>query len=84
MANESKLTTLGQMAQLAQQQDARDDAQEARIEKLEEGNDSLKYTSQTLTDEQKSQARSNIGAAASDHTHARITEEEIDAILSVD
>ena len=82
MATEQKLTTLGQMRTLAEQQDARDDAQEARLKLLEEGtDDSLKFTAQTLTDEQKAQARNNIGAAEDGHTHAAITAEQIDAIL---
>lgn len=36
MANESKLTTMGQMKTLAQQQDARDDQQEEKIQQLED------------------------------------------------
>lgn len=82
MANEKKLTTMGQMRSFAEQQDARDDAQEARLHQLEEENDGfLKYTAQTLTEEQKAQVRDNIGAAAAGHTHTAITNEQIDAIL---
>lgn len=40
MANESKLTTIGQMKTFAQQQDARDDQQDERIRQLEEGSSS--------------------------------------------
>lgn len=36
MANENKLTTMGQMRNFAQQQDARDDAQDEKIRKLDE------------------------------------------------
>lgn len=83
MANDSKLTTIGQMRSFAQQQDTRDDAQEDRLKQLEEENDGfLKYTEQTLTDAQKAQARANIGAAEAGHTHTSITTEEIDAILA--
>lgn len=83
MANEQKLTTMGQMRNFAEQQDARDDAQDERIRQLDEENDNfLKFTAQALTDEQKAQARANIGAAESGHTHTSITNEEIDAILA--
>ena len=82
MANEQKLTTVGQMRSFAEQQDARDDAQEDRLRQLETENDGfLKYTAQTLTEEQKAQVRANIGAAESGHTHTAITNEQIDAIL---
>lgn len=78
MANESKLTTVGQMKQFAQQQDSRDDAQDELIQRLDEENDVfLKYTEQTLTDAQKAQARANIGAVAA----TAITTEEIDAMF---
>lgn len=81
MANE-KLTTVGQMQNFAERQDARDDAQEERLQQLEEENDGfLKYSAQTLTDAQKKQARDNIGAAEAGHTHTAITNEQIDAIL---
>ena len=83
MANENKLTTLGQMRDFAQQQDARDDTQDERIRQLDEENDVfLRYTAQTLTDEQKAQARANIGAAESGQTYESITTAEIDAILN--
>lgn len=63
MANENKITTLGQMRSFAEKQDTRDDLQEERIRQLEEGNDGfLKYTEQALADDQKAQARENIGA----------------------
>ena len=81
MANE-KLTTVGQMQNFAERQDARDDAQEARLQQLEEENDGfLRYTAQTLTEEQQEQARTNIGAASAEHTHTAITTAQIDAIL---
>lgn len=83
MANEPKLTTVGQMRSFAERQDARDDAQEEQLQQLDQENDLfLKYTAQTLTAEQKAQARTNIGAAESVHTHASITNEQIDAILN--
>ena len=83
MANENKLTTMGQMRSFAEQQDTRDDEQEARLEELEKENDVfLTYTAQTLTEEQKAQVRANIGAAESGHTHTAITNEQIDAILN--
>lgn len=83
MANEQKLTTMGQMRSFAEQQDARDDLQEERIRQLEEENDGfLRYTAQSLTEEQKAQARTNIGAAEAGHTHTAITNEQIDAILA--
>ena len=83
MATEQKLTTVGQMRQFAEQQDARDDAQEQLIQQLDEENDAfLKFTEQTLTDAQKAQARANIGAAEAGHTHTAITTEQIDAILA--
>lgn len=83
MANDPKLTTLGQMRDFAQRQDARDDEQEEKLQKLEEENDTfVKYTEQPLTEEQKAQARANIGAAEAGHTHTSITNEDIDAILS--
>ena len=82
MATEQKLTTMGQMRTFAQQQDARDDAQEDRIQQLEEENDGfLTIAAQALTDAQKAQVRANIGAAAAGHTHTAITNEQIDAIL---
>lgn len=82
MANDQKLTTMGQMRSFAEQQDTRDDLQEERLRQLEEENDGfLKYTAQTLTEEQKAQARANIGAAEVGHTHTAITNEQIDAIL---
>lgn len=71
---DSKHTTLGQMKDFAQRQDARDDAQDALIQQLDAEHDTkneeqdeqigqaVKYTEQTLTDEQKAQARENIGA----------------------
>ena len=81
MANE-KLTTVGQMQSFAERQDARDDAQEELLRQLDEENDNfLKYTAQTLTEEQKAQVRTNIGAAAAGHTHTAITTAQIDAIL---
>lgn len=83
MANENKLTTVGQMRSFAEQQDTRDDEQEARLKELEKENDVfLTYTAQTLTEEQKAQVRANIGAAESGHTHTAITNEQIDAILN--
>lgn len=83
MANENKLTTMGQMRSFAEQQDTRDDEQEARLEELEKENVVfLTYTAQTLTEEQKAQVRANIGAAESGHTHTAITNEQIDAILN--
>ena len=82
MANE-KLTTVGQMQDFAQRQDARDDEQDEKLQQLEEENDTFVKTSeQALTDEQKTQARANIGAAASVHSHPSITTEVIDAILN--
>lgn len=85
MANENKLTTLGQMRELARQQDARDDVQEEQIQQLEEDIDAaVKYTEQTLTDEQKAQARANIGAAESTHTHKAITTAQIDEIMDAE
>ena len=83
MANENKLTTVGQMRDFAQRQDARDDEQDKLLQQLDEENDGvLKYTEQTLTDAQKAQARANIGAAEAGHTHTTITTTEIDEILS--
>ena len=83
MANEQKLTTMGQMRNFAEQQDARDDLQEERLRQLEEENDGfLRYAAQNLTEEQKAQARANIGAAEAGHTHTAITNEQIDAILA--
>ena len=83
MANDPKLTTLGQMRDFAQRQDARDDEQDEKLRQLDEDNDAVvKYTQQTLTDAQKAQARANIGAAEAGHTHTSITTEEIDAILA--
>ena len=85
MANEQKLTTMGQMRTFAQQQDARDDAQEERIKQLEDENDAfLKYTEQALTPEQQARARANIGAAESVHTHKAITTAQIDAIMDAE
>lgn len=82
MANE-KLTTVGQMQNFAERQDARDDAQDELLRQLDEENDTfLKYTAQTLTDDQKAQVRTNIGAASAEHTHTAITNEQIDAILA--
>lgn len=82
MANEQKLTTMGQMRSFAEQQDSRDDLQEERIRQLEDENDGfLKYTAQNLTEEQKAQVRANIGAAEAGHTHTAITNAQIDAIL---
>lgn len=82
MANEQKLTTVGQMKNLAQRQDARDDAQDELLRQMDQENDVfLKYTAQTLTEEQKAQARANIGAAESGHSHTAITTAQIDAIL---
>ena len=82
MATEEKITTVGQMRSFAQRQDARDDEQENRIQQLEEENDGfLTIADQTLTDAQKAQVRTNIGAAAEGHTHKAITNEQIDAIL---
>lgn len=37
---------------------------------------------QELTDAQKEQARTNVGAAASDHTHTSITTAQIDALFA--
>lgn len=83
MANENKLTTMGQMRDFAERQDARDDEQDELLKQLDEDNDSVvKFTQQTLTDEQKAQARANIGAAEAEHTHTAISTEEIDAILA--
>ena len=83
MATENKLTTVGQMQSFAQKQDARDDAQEERLQQLEEENDGfLTIAAQTLTDAQKAQVRANIGAAAEGHTHKAITTAQIDAILN--
>ena len=82
MSNEQKLTTVGQMRTFAEQQDARDDAQEERIQQLEQENDGFLTTAaQTLTEAQKAQVRANIGAAAAVHTHTAITTAQIDAIL---
>ena len=44
------------------------DSSSGSYKKLDE--DSVRYVSQSLTDDQKSQARSNIGAAAGNHTHS--------------
>ena len=83
MANDPKLTTLGQMRDFAERQDARDDEQDELLKQLDEENDTfVQYTPQTLTDAQKAQARANIGAAEAGHTHTSITTEEIDAILA--
>lgn len=61
--SENKHTTLGQMRDFAQRQDARDDQQEEQLAQHEEElGGVVKYTEQTLTDEQKAQARTNIGA----------------------
>lgn len=82
MANEQKITTVGQMRNFAERQDARDDLQEERLQQLEEENDGfLTIAAQTLTDAQKAQVRANIGAAAEGHTHEAITNAQIDAIL---
>lgn len=79
MANETKLTTVGQMKSFAERQDARDDEQEEKIRQLEEQNGSyVMYTAQTLTEAQKAQARKNIGAQSC----KSITTEQIDAILA--
>ena len=79
----NKVTTVGQMREFAERQDARDDEQEERLQQLEEENDGfLRHTEQILTEEQKAQARANIGAAEAGHTHTSITTEEIDAILA--
>ena len=43
MANEQKLTTMGQMRSLAEQQDARDDAQDAKIENHTHDATSVKF-----------------------------------------
>ena len=52
MANDQKLTTLGQMRTLAQQQDTRDDAQDALIQQLDEENEGfLKHTENITTEE---------------------------------
>lgn len=84
MANEQKLTTMGQMRSLAEQQDARDDAQDELIQRLDEENDNfLKFTQQTLTDAQKAQARANIGAAEAGHTHTSITSDQIQALFAI-
>ena len=84
MANENKLTTVGQMKTFAQHQDARDDAQDELIQRLDEENDTfLKYTAQTLTEEQKAQARANIGAASEGGSSASaITVEQISALFA--
>lgn len=79
MANENKLTTMGQMRDFAQRQDARDDEQDEKLRQLDEENDGvLKYTEQTLTEAQKAQARANIGVEAP----VAMTTAEIDAILA--
>lgn len=79
MANENKLTTVGQMKSFAERQDARDDVQDEKIRQLDEENDTfLRYTAQTLTEEQKAQARENIGVESC----TAITTEQIDAILA--
>lgn len=44
MANEKKLTTVGQMRRFAQQQDARDDAQDELLENHTHGADSVFFT----------------------------------------
>lgn len=84
MANENKLTTIGQMKTFAQQQDSRDDGQDEKIQQLDEENDTfLKFTQQTLTDAQKAQARANIGAAAEGSTEpTAITEAQISALFA--
>ena len=83
MANEQKLTTMGQMRSLAEQQDARDDAQDELIQRLDEENDVfLKFTQQALDDAQKAQARANIGAAEDGHTHNTITTTQIQALFA--
>lgn len=83
MANEQKLTTVGQMKAFAQQQDARDDAQDERIRQMDAENDTfLKYTEQNLTEEQKAQARRNIGAADSGSELTAITREQIEALMA--
>lgn len=83
MANDQKHTTMGQMRDFAERQDARDDEQEQKLQQLDEENDTfLKFTAQTLTEAQKAQARTNIGAAEAGHTHTAITNAEIDAILA--
>lgn len=64
--SENKHTTLDQMKDFAQRQDARDDVQEERLAQHEEAlGGVVKYTEQALTDEQKAQARENIGAGTS-------------------
>lgn len=83
MANEQKLTTMGQMRSLAEQQDARDDAQDELIQQLDAENDEfLKFTQQTLDDDQKAQARANIDAAEAGHTHGTITTAQIQALFA--
>ena len=80
MANENKLTTLEQMRTFAEMQDARDDEQEALLKQLDEEKDTfVKYSQQTMTDEEKAQARENIGI----EEITAITNEEIDT-LSLD
>ena len=83
MANEHKLTTVGQMKAFAQQQDARDDAQDELMQQMNEEKDTfLKYTEQNLTEEQKAQARRNIGAAESGSVLTAITREQIEALMA--
>ena len=78
-----KLTTMGQMRDFAERQDARDDEQDELLRQLDEDNDTVvKFSQQSLTDAQKAQARANIGASEDGHTHAAITTEQIDAILA--
>lgn len=72
---ENKHTTLGQMKDFAQRQDARDDAQEDQLAQHEEKlGGVVKYTEQTLTDDQKAQARTNIGALSEDVIDSSISE----------
>lgn len=78
MASE-KHTTLGQMETFARMQDERDDVQEDRLQQLEENADGgLKYTAQTLDDEQKAQARKNIGAVGENKLDLFIDNTDID------
>ena len=74
MADEKKVN-LGHLKKLAQSTDE-------RLDDLEETDAvSVLFTAQALTEDQKAQARANIGAAAEGHTHTAITTAQIDAIL---
>ena len=73
MANENKLTTKGQMKSFAEMQDARDDAQDQKIENHGHTADSV-----TFNDGETLQQKCDSGELMC----TAITTEQIDAILN--